>query len=162
MDVLSPTTIIIVIANSISAVVAAAMLMLVLWQNPRCRPNQIFALAMLVLGVYSILNSLGRFMEPLRMDARLMTYVQIMAYGLFIVMSFFFATAFADDRSFSTHLMQIIGVAFIVIQANALWADLLTTNIHPSSKHDGSYTQEFTLLGSSPGLSWLDIRCSQD
>jgi signal transduction histidine kinase len=153
MDVLSPTTIIVVIGNSISAVVAAAMLMLVLWQNPRCRPNQIFALAMLVLVAYSVLNGLGRFMEPLRIDARIMTYIQIMTYGLFIVLNFVFATSFANDRSFSAHLMQIIGVALVVIQTSALWSDLITTNIHPSPKHDGSYTQEFTLFGQIAGFT---------
>ena len=65
---ISPTTVFVVIANGITAVVAVALLMLVLWQAPRQRANQWFAVTMASLAAYVVSNAFARFVDPLAID----------------------------------------------------------------------------------------------
>jgi len=142
----SLTTIIVLVANSLTAVVAAALLMLVLWQAPRRQANLLFAFCMLTLGLYSVLNGLMRFSEPLELNIKLMVYLAIMLYGLFSVMIFFFASTYTQDRSRITQWMRTVGLSMVLLENVALWTGNITRNIRPVDNH-GGYRQDFTALG---------------
>jgi hypothetical protein len=81
----SLTTWVVVTSNTITAVIAAALLMLVLWQAPRRRMNQMFAMAMFLLVAYSLSNAFGRFIGDMGWNPAHATYVAITFYGIFII-----------------------------------------------------------------------------
>ncbi|HEX3051719.1 MAG TPA: response regulator [Aggregatilineaceae bacterium] len=146
MNYFSLTTIIVLIANSLTAVVAAALLMVVLWQAPRRQANLLFALSMLMLGLYSALNGLMRFSKPLDLNIKAMVYLAIMLYGAFSVLIFFFASTYAQSHSRITQVMRAVGIIIIGLENLVLWTGNITRNIRPVDDH-GGYRQDFTALG---------------
>jgi signal transduction histidine kinase len=142
---LSLTTIIVVSANFLTAMIAAALLMLVLWQAPGRRMNQLFALVMLSLGVYSVSNAFGRFINDLNLDPRATLYVAVSCFGLFVVLTFFFASEFSQTFTPTVRAMRIMGLVLAAISVLATWTDNVRTNIRPLA--GGSYTADFTLFG---------------
>lgn len=146
---LSSTTIVVLVANGLSAVVAAAMLMLVLWQAPRARVNQLFALAMAMQLAYSVANGLGRFIDDLNMNVRDATYVAISFFGLYVTCVFFFASEFSENRSRLIRRMRWGSVIISILVLFALWTDRMISDIYPSGHNDGSFNADWTLLGLS-------------
>lgn len=144
---LSTTTIIVLAANSLTAVVCAALLMLVLWQAPHQRANQLFALVMLTLGIYSAINGFSRFVGQLNLDPQPIFFLATTFYALFVVAIFFFASEFAQSRTPTIWIMWITGLILLAFQGLALWTGNLTTNMRPVDSHDGGYQWEFTSLG---------------
>jgi signal transduction histidine kinase len=142
---LSLTTIIVVTFNALAGVVAAALLMLVLWQAPRHRMNQLFALVMLALGAYSATNAMGRFVDDLHLDARIALYVAISFFAIYAIAIFFFAVEFAQVRTPIMLAMRATGYVIIAVNLTALWTDNMRTNIRPLE--GGDYTADFTLFG---------------
>jgi signal transduction histidine kinase len=142
---LSLTTIIVVSANFLTATIAAALLMLVLWQAPNHRMNQLFALVMLSLGAYSVSNAFGRFIDDLNLDPRATLYVAVSCFGLFVVLTFYFASEFSQNFSPPVRAMRITGLILIVVTLPAIWTDNVRTNIRPLA--GGSYTAGFTPFG---------------
>ena len=143
----STTTIVVLAANGLMAVVAVALLMLVLWQDARCRMNQWFATAMLVLTTYGIANGFGRFIDAFRLDPAGATYAAIACYGLFVVSVFFFASEFAGSRPLIVRIMQVFGVIMVFTHNLALATGNVITDIHPVSSQGGSYEGSWTPLG---------------
>lgn len=144
---LSTTTIIVVTANFLTAVVAALLLMLVAWQAPRQRYNQLFAFAMLMLMGYSIANAFGRFIDTLHLDPAHATYTAITIYALFVVTMFFFASEFAQSRTRTTRAMRIFGLMLVATQIWFLWTGDLFTNLRPTESNDGGYQGDWTTFG---------------
>ncbi len=144
---LSTTTIIVLAANGLTAVVAAALLMLVLWQAPGRLMNQLFAITMLMMGAYSVANGFGRFIDRLQLNPDHTTYVAVSFYGVLVVCIFLFASEFAQQSTPITRAMRVIGMTMGVTHNLALWAGLLLVDIHPAGTHDGSYTGHWTTLG---------------
>ncbi|NLX08576.1 MAG: HAMP domain-containing histidine kinase [Chloroflexi bacterium] len=144
---LSITTIIVVTANGLTAVLAAALLMLVLWQAPRQRTNQLFALVMLTLGAYSVINALSRFVGEINMDPAPVFYLATMTYGAFVVAVFYFGSAYGSGHAPTVRAMRLIGGVLVVVQGVLLWSGQLMINIRPVAVQDGGYQGEFTPLG---------------
>jgi len=144
---LSTTTIVVLLGNGITAIIAAALLMLVLWEAPCRRMNQLFALMMTALLAYSYANGLGRFIDRFGFDPARMTYVAISFMGLFVVAIFFFASEFAGEHSLVTRVMRLLGLLMIVTNNLALWSGRLLVDIHPTGSGDGSYEGTWTTLG---------------
>jgi signal transduction histidine kinase/CheY-like chemotaxis protein len=167
---MSLTTLIVLTANGSAAVIAAGMLMLVLWQAPHQRANQLFALTMLALGAYCVANSFGRFIDDLSLDPRVTTYLAIMLYALFAVAMFFFTSEFATAYTPVMRAMRIAGVVLIFTQNLALWSDNVLVNIRPRGTNAGDYQGDWQPLGLlSSGLiiaylllSAAILRCSHD
>jgi len=143
----STTTLVVLAANGITAVIAAALLMLVLWQAPRQRMNQYFALTMLLLAAYCLANALGRFIDPLRLDPEAATYVAVSCYGLFVVAMYFFALEFVRRRTRAARALRAVGVILVLGQLALLWDDKLLRHIRPLVSGDGSYQGDWTALG---------------
>jgi signal transduction histidine kinase len=142
---LSLTTIIVVSANFLTAMITAALLLLVLWQAPGHRMNQLFALVMLSLGAYSVSNAFGRFVDDLGLDPRATLYVAITCFALFVVLTFYFASEFSQAFTPTVHALRIVGLLLIVVTLPAIWTDNVRTNIRPLA--GGSYTADFTPFG---------------
>lgn len=140
-------TIVVVVANGLTAVTAAALLMLVLWQAPGRRMNLLFAFAMVNLGAYSLANAGGRFIDDLGFNRYDATYIAIMFYGFFILGLYLFSTEFAGVRTRFSMGLALTGILLIVVHTAALWSNLLIKNIEPTPGGDGSYTGEWTLAG---------------
>ncbi len=141
------TTIFVLFANGLTAIVTAALLMLVLFQAPQRRMNQYFALAMLMLGSYSVANAFGRFIDDLRLDPVPTTYIAVALYGVFVVTMFFFASEFAQTYTRTTRAMRVVGLTLVVVQNGALWGGLVVTNIRPTTDQSGSYLSDWTTYG---------------
>jgi signal transduction histidine kinase len=142
---LSITTIVVVTANFLTAAIAAALLMLVLWQAPRHRMNQLFAVVMLSLGAYSISNAFGRFIDDLGLDPRATLYVAISCFGIFTGMVFLFASEFSQVHTPTIRAMRVMGVILALVSIPATWTDNVRANVRPLE--GGSYTADFTPFG---------------
>ena len=114
---MTPTTLIVLAANGITAIWCAALLMLVVWQAPHQRANQYFGVAMLTLGSYVVANALGRFIDELSLDATDTTYLAVTIYGVFVVSMFYFASEFAQHATTVTRFMRLIGLILVAVQA---------------------------------------------
>jgi signal transduction histidine kinase/CheY-like chemotaxis protein len=144
---MSTITIIVLTANGITAVLAAALLMLVLWQAPRQRVNQYFALAMLALVLYCIANGFGRFIDDLNLDPEHATFFAITVYCVFVVAMFYFASEFAQDHSPTVRAMRMAGLALFAVQVAGMWSGLYTSGIRPVANENGSYQIDWTTGG---------------
>ncbi|MBN1200373.1 MAG: hypothetical protein JXJ20_00825 [Anaerolineae bacterium] len=144
---LSTTTVIVLTANSITAVLAAGLLMLVLWQAPHRRANQLFALTMLMLGVYSGVNGFGRFVGDLDIDPEPVFILAYTLYGAFVVAIFFFASEFTQAHTTTVHFMRGAGVILLVIDSALMWSGRFATGVQPIDSHDGGYKWDMTPLG---------------
>jgi signal transduction histidine kinase len=142
---LSITTIIVVTANFLTAVVAAGLLMLVLWQAPRQRMNQLFAVVMLSLGAYSVSNAFNRFIDDLALDPRTTLYIAVSFFGVFVVAMFYFASEFSQARTLTVRALRAVGVVLVVVSLLATWTDNVRDNIR--SLDGGNYTADFTPFG---------------
>lgn len=143
----SSTTIVVLLANGLSAVVAAMMLMLVLWQAPRQRMNQLFAFTMLMQFAYSVANGFGRFIDEFNLDPRVATYVAISFFGLYVIAVFFFASEFAQQRTPTIRVMRWMGAGLALVVFYALWNDRLIRDVYPTAHGDGSYNADWAPLG---------------
>mgnify|MGYP000925462467 CR=1 FL=1 len=152
---ISLTTLVVLIANGITAVIAVAMLMLVLWQDPHQPANRWFAVVMASLAAYVSINAFARFVDPLDLDPLPVFYLATTLYGIFVVSIFFFASEFAVGRSRVARAMQIIGIVLVVVPTILLWTGEVTTNTRPLPNDEGGYTWDYTPVGNFVSLAVL-------
>lgn len=152
---LSPTTWIVLIANGITAVIAVALLMLVLWQDPRQRANRWFAVSMGLLAAYTAINAFARFVGRLFTDPLPVFYLAASVYGMFVVSIFFFASEFTAGRTRTTRWMRYAGVVLVTVQAAALWSGKVTVNAHPLPHDEGSYAWDITPFGAFASVTLI-------
>lgn len=144
---ISLETVIVFAANGLTSLVATALLMLVLWQAPRQRSNQLFALVMLLLGAYGAINGFARFTGRLGMDPQPVFYLATQFYGTFTVALFFFASEFSGRRSPLIRALRWLGIILLIYAAVMLWTGHLTTNFEAIDAEEGVYHWEFTAAG---------------
>ncbi|MEB2289414.1 MAG: HAMP domain-containing sensor histidine kinase [Anaerolineae bacterium] len=144
---MSSTTVIVLVANGLTATISCALLMLVLWQAPRRRMNRLFALTMFLLGSYSITNGFGRFIDRLSLPPAHTTYIAIELMGTFTVIMFFFASEFAQQHTPVMRAMRLAGALMVITHSYALWTDRLIVNIRPVPGQEGSFKGDWTTLG---------------
>lgn len=144
---MSATTLIVLAANSVTAVWCAALLMLVLWQAPGQRANQYFGLTMLTLGGYAVANGFGRFIDDLALDPAHTTYTAITIYGVFVVAMFFFVSEFAQYLTLTSRIMRLVGLILVAVQSLALWTGNVMIDITPSPTDHGSFHGKWTFTG---------------
>ncbi|MBN1680727.1 MAG: HAMP domain-containing histidine kinase [Anaerolineae bacterium] len=144
---LSNVTLIVLSANVMTAVIAAALLMLVLWQAPRRRANQLFAAVMLLLMAYSLVNGLARFVDELNADPAEIFYLAMTLYILFVVMTFFFASEFSGIHTLTIRIVRGGGLVLVVILLVSMWDGRLVNDFEPVATQDGSYQGHWTPYG---------------
>jgi len=141
------TTLVVLFANGVTAVIAVALLMLVLWQDPRQPVNRWFAVSMASLASYTTINAFARFVDQLATNPLPVFYLATTAYGVFVVSIFFFASEFAPGQPRAARWMRLAGAALIVGHTIALWTGNVTTNARPLPNDPGGYTWDYTRLG---------------
>jgi signal transduction histidine kinase/CheY-like chemotaxis protein len=121
---LSAQTIIVGISHGTTALLSAALMLLVLWQAPRLRSNQLFAVMMFFLSAHSVLNVFGRFLQPLDIDPTRIYELILTLNMLFGTMLFFFVAEFAQLKGRTVLALKIYDVIISVagiITINGGW-----------------------------------------
>ncbi|NDJ85800.1 MAG: response regulator, partial [Chloroflexi bacterium] len=147
MDEISVTTAIVVGANSITAIVSAALFLLVLWQNPRHLTNQLFAFSTLALTGFCITNSLGRLVDTLQLDANTVFYTSNTFYGAFIFGLLVFTLRFAPIPRGRATQATIAIILIGLILGGLMWNGHMDDGYKPAPDSSGDYQTSFTALG---------------
>ncbi len=152
--VISTQTVVVVGANLLVTIVGAALMLLVLWQAPRQRSNQIFALMMFTLLMYSLINLLGRFAGALNIDAD--TFLD--ANGILYIWFGLELLLFLDEFTRLRIRWLKAGILALTVISTALVAlDLTNFNTRPSATDIGGYVTDYTPLGFSLFLVYIAI-----
>ncbi|MBN2472658.1 MAG: hypothetical protein JXN59_18180, partial [Anaerolineae bacterium] len=128
---LATETLVVIIGHSLTAVISMALLVLVLWQAPRLRSNQLFAGMMLLLVAHSLLNIAGRFLQSLEL-APWPLYMLIMTlYMGVVVLAMFFTAAFAELHGKLVWRIKFAALTLSAIALASLYSGLVLTDIYP-------------------------------
>lgn len=149
MQDLNTVTLIVVSSNIIIAIVSAALLLLIFWQNPRGRTNQLFAITMLGLNLYSVFNIVNRFNPTLGMNVRFMTYSVGSFYSIFLVGLFFASVEFAKIENRLISALKVFFVVGFIYSMIITWTNLGNSGIQEVANQRGSYRTDLTSLGFS-------------
>ncbi len=134
-------TIIIVLSNSLTAILAAALILIVMWQAPQKRTNQALALMMLCLTVFSGLNTFSRFLERFNTDPAQFWYAVFASYGMFSLSTYLFALTFTGLRERWTMICLALTLLVTPVSLIALWTGSAIIDVHPSG--GGAYTYTY-------------------
>jgi signal transduction histidine kinase/CheY-like chemotaxis protein len=137
---LSIPTAIVTLGHGTNAVICAALMLLVLWQAPRQRGNQLFALMMLCLSAYSVLNVVGRFSLVLEIDATSLYLATNVLYLAFVTFLLFFAADFANLHGRLAVATQVLGVVANTLSVFALLSHEVLTNVYPLADGSGGFS----------------------
>lgn len=161
----SPETIVVVIFNGITATIAAASVLIVVWQAPHKRTNQSLAIMMAFLAFYSILNALSRFLEGSILPVSTFWYLLLEMYGLFSFMTLLFTLFFIDARGQRTQIFLAIMMGIGILSFVVLQLGLGVNNFRPNG--GGSFTFDpgplffltaIATVGPTGSALWLALR----
>jgi signal transduction histidine kinase len=141
---ISVQTTIIVFTNLLVAVISVALMMLVLWQAPRQRGNQIFALMMLNLLTFSLTNMAQRFVDVLHANPDVLLDATSTLYIWFIVLLVVFIEEFASLKIWH---VKVLGVCLATASTILLAMGGLHFNTRPSPADIGGYVTDYAPLG---------------
>lgn len=147
MNSLSTTSIIVIIANLLTAVGSVALMLVVFWQNPRQRVNQTFAFTMLALTSFNLINILGRLIDPFALEPDTVFYSSNTAYALFIAGMFYFATTFTQTRSRFAHWINYFVIVAIPATTYLMWGGYSDNGILRADDGSGDYITQYTSIG---------------
>jgi signal transduction histidine kinase len=125
-------TIIVIIANGATAILAAAVMLLVLWQGGTQRLNQALGIAMFCLTFYCTLNAIARFTKPIGLPTDIVYYTLLSVYGCFTFALFVFILLLAgihgrDLKIWLTYGMVVMPIALLLTWAGLVVVDLRVT-----------------------------------
>lgn len=146
---LNSVTLIVVGSNFIIAIVSAALLLLIFWQNSQGRINQLFAFTMLSLNLYSIFNIVNRFNPTLGINVEFMTYIVGSFYALFLIGLFFATVEFANLRNQFIFYLKIVFIVGFIYSMIITWTGLGNNEIQEVTNQRGSYRTDLTSIGFS-------------
>ena len=164
----SPETIVVVIFNGITATIAAASVLIVVWQAPHKRTNQSLAIMMAFLAFYSILNALSRFLEGSILPVSTFWYLLLEMYGLFSFMTLLFTLFFIDARGQRTQIFLAIMMGIGILSFVVLQLGLGVNNFRPNG--GGSFTFDpgplffltaIATVGPTGSALWLALRADK-
>ncbi|NJL95156.1 MAG: hypothetical protein HC915_16270 [Anaerolineae bacterium] len=141
---MTSTTTMVVVANLATGVICMALMLVVFWQAPRQRTNQLFSLMMLMLVGYTVANILGRFIEELALNGYVVVALSNTLLLYFIVLSFLFAEEFSTLRS---RRFRWLGGALMIFVPAILALDLAFDGPFPAESDLGGYTINYQPLG---------------
>src|SRR5688500_6961222 len=99
----------------LTGLISTSVMLVVLWQAPRRRTNQILGLMMLILSVYSALNILARFIPDLGLNPSWVFGSTTTHLMWFVVLMFFFGTEFAEIHTVRTRLIGLALMLFVPV-----------------------------------------------
>jgi signal transduction histidine kinase len=135
--------ILVVATNVFVSVISTAMMLLVLWQAPRQRSNQLFAAMMFVLLFFSFSNIVQRLVDVLRIDPELMLNINTTLYAWFIVLLIIFVEEFTRLKS----QLKVVGIVLATIVTALLVTGNVYQNSRPSPTDPGGYLMDMSAAG---------------
>ncbi|MCI0710913.1 MAG: ATP-binding protein [Chloroflexi bacterium] len=155
MEDLTTLTIIIGLANLFAGTVSAALFLLIFWQRPENRLNQLFGGTMLALTIYSIANILSR-LPSLGLDPDLAANINSSMYLVFVVGLFLSSIRFADIRSTFIRRVSVISVIAFFVLFGLIWSGAATDGVVPVPDRPGTYEAKITPIGRiAVGITFL-------
>ncbi len=142
--VISPQGILIVCTNLLVAVFSTALMLLVLWQAPRQRTNQLFALLMLSLLFFSLVNIVTRFVDILRINPDFLLDLNTIVYSWFFLLLFLFSEEFTQIKN---RQMRYLGVMISLLSTVIIFAGIAHQNTRPAPGDLGGYVTDYTPMG---------------
>lgn len=145
MNEISSISIIVISANTLTAIVSTTLLMLVFWQNPYHRQNQFFAASMLALTGLSLMNSLGRLIDVLDLKPETVFYTVNTFYSLFVLSLLNFSMFIATEKAQRVWRLNIIFGVVSIVGILLMWTGYSDAGI--TSQGNGNYQTNFNVLG---------------
>lgn len=146
MEDLNTLTAVIGIANLLTGTVAAALFLLIFWQNPKNLLNQLFGFTMLALTVYSVANIMSR-LPSLGVDPLVSTYINGSLYLAFVMGLFLSSIRFADLHSYFIRVMTFTGIVIFFILMFLLWGGYTTDSLREVPDKPGTFESQLTIIG---------------
>jgi signal transduction histidine kinase/CheY-like chemotaxis protein len=143
---LTTLTIIIGLANLVAGTVSAALFLLIFWQDPRNRLNQVLGGTMLSLVVYSVANILSR-LPSLGIDPNTAASLNSSMYLIFVVGLFLSSIQFADIRSSFIRTVTIISVLTFFVLLGIIWSGEANEGVRPVPNRPGTFQTRLKPLG---------------
>ncbi|MBI5930417.1 MAG: response regulator [Chloroflexi bacterium] len=147
MDHVSTVSLVVTAVNSVTVLVSAIMLLLVYWQNPHSRINQIFSAMVLVLLVYSLSLIMARYIDTFHLDPEITFYINTNLYGIFLILLLAFTLAFTGNWKRGIHPMLIGALLIFAISTYFTWTGQAHASMKPSAEQGGSYVILLTPIG---------------
>lgn len=141
--IISIQGILVVATNVFVSVISTAMMLLVLWQAPRQRSNQLFAAMMFVLLFFSFSNIAQRLVDVLQIDPELMLNINTTLYAWFIVLLIIFVEEFTRLKS----QLKVVGIVLATIVTALLVTGNVYQNSRPSPTDPGGYLMDISPIG---------------
>jgi signal transduction histidine kinase len=141
--IISIQGILVVATNVFVSVISTAMMLLVLWQAPRQRSNQIFAAMMFALLFFSFSNITQRLVDVLQIDPELMLNINTTLYAWFIVLMIIFVEEFTRLKS----QLKLVGIVMAAIATVLLVTGSVFQNSRPSPTDPGGYLMDMSTVG---------------
>ncbi len=147
MEQVSSVSLIVTGVNSITALVSAITLLLVYWQNPRNRLNQIFSAMVLSLLIYSLSLIIARYIDTFHLDPEITFYVNTSLYGVFLIFLLAFTLAFTETWKRGTHPILMVAILIFALSTYFSWTGQAHASMKPSTEQGGSYVILLTPIG---------------
>ncbi len=141
---ISVHTAIVVFTNLLVAVISVALMLLVLWQAPRQRGNQIFAFMMLNLLTFSLANMGQRFVDALDINPDILLDANSTLYIWFVILLVVFVEEFTGLQ---IRRVKVLGICLAATSTVLLMAGGLHFNTRPSPVDVGGYVTDYSPLG---------------
>jgi signal transduction histidine kinase len=135
-------TLVILFSSALTGIISVAMLLVVFWQAPRAAINQSFALLMLVLALYAILNPLIRLVDPLEFSPKLAFSLTTFVYVCFFALLYYFTETYGRAQS---RLFSSLGFAHTGLTGLLLASDNFFKHLERSVSDKGGYVAVYTL-----------------
>lgn len=147
MSIVSPA-IVSIITNTTLNIFAAALMLVVLWQNARKLSNRYFALCMLVFTSYGAANLLWAIAQRLNLDQpERVLYITTTLYVTGIILLFNFVIAFAGLPRYIRWFERLISIPLGVVFVALLWSGEMFVDCTPLGDGSLSYRYDITRLG---------------
>lgn len=119
-------------------------MLLVFWQAPKRRSNQILSMMMLLLASYGILNSISRFLHTIDLNPHLLFSATTLLYVYILGLLYFFSEEFTAHKS---QTLRVCAVALIGLYTMGVFADLIFNTPEPSKDDQYGYVFTYKPLG---------------
>jgi len=136
-------TLFVVSSYFLTTIVSFSLMLVVYWQAPRNPVNISFAVLMLDLALFSAVNILGRFINDLDLDPRMVFGVSNILYAYFIGLLYVFSALFTERANF---YLLAIGIFFVLFMPIGVFTDLLYVVIEPSQSDPNGFVVRYRLI----------------
>ncbi len=151
----STQTLLVIISNLSIGIISMATMMVVFFQAPRVRTNQFFAMMMLTLGSWGLLNVIGRFLSDIDIDPAIHFGMASFLYILFFALLYFFSEEFTASPN---PFLRWFGIAFLLMMFGGIISGEMFEPPRLSEQDAGGYVfgyKPFGLFGFAVGIMYL-------